>query len=73
MSEDKREIDGDAIREKRRDKEMSQYDLAKEAGVTPLTVLYLEGGARKDCLVSTLAGLAHALGATLDELMTSVE
>jgi transcriptional regulator with XRE-family HTH domain len=61
------EVNVEKLKELRVDKGWSQRQLAKEAGVTPLTIWNLEngGGARP----STLKKLGDVLGVRASELM----
>ncbi len=50
-------------------KGMSQFELAVEAGVTPLTVSDIERGKRPNCTEKTINGLAKALDVKPAELL----
>ena len=53
----------------RRDKNLSQEELAKKAGVTYSTLIKIESGNNKNPTVKTLQQIAKALEVTLDDLM----
>ena len=57
------------IKELRKQRKLSQEELAKKAGVTYSTLIKLESGSNKNPTVKTLQQIAQALGVTLDDLM----
>jgi transcriptional regulator with XRE-family HTH domain len=57
------------IREIREQKDMSQLQLAKRAGVTQGYISELEAGAKKNPSVAILKKLARALGVPVGELL----
>ena len=59
---------GQKVRELRGDR-WTQADLAKRAGLSRLTVSYLENGKLGSIKQTTLQGLAYALGVSADDLM----
>ncbi len=56
------------IKKLRKQHNLSQEELAKEAGVTYSTLIKLESGANKNPTIKTLQQIATALEVTLDEL-----
>jgi transcriptional regulator with XRE-family HTH domain len=56
------------IRELRKKKGYSQEKLAREADVSYNTVVKLESGESKHPTIQTMAGIAQALGVSLDDL-----
>lgn len=60
---------GDRIRELRVAKGLKQTDLAAQAGVKKAYISRLETGDAKGCSVTTMAGIAVALGVTVDHLL----
>ena len=57
------------IKKLRKQRKLSQEELAKKAGVTYSTLIKLESGANKNPTIKTLQQIASALTVTLDELM----
>jgi len=55
-------LDGQRLRQLRREHALSQEKLASLAGISPSTVARLEGRSRPICRGRTLARLAAALG-----------
>lgn len=53
---------------------LTQEQLAKEAGVSRLTIITIESGHYKDLKASTMSGIARALNKSIDDcfLMPSV-
>lgn len=60
---------GITIKIRRGELGLSQDALSKKAGVNYNTLLKIESGASKDPRVGTLARIAEALNATIDQLM----
>src|SRR3954453_2311051 len=60
---------GPEVKERRRAFGLSQEHLAHEAGVTLSAIQRLEAGQVRDPRISTLSGVAHALGTTVAELL----
>lgn len=56
------------IKEIRKKKGISQDKLAREANVSYNTIVKIEAGGSKNPTVLTLAGIAKALGVSLDDL-----
>ncbi len=56
------------IKKLRKQRKLSQEELAKKAGVTYSTLIKLESGANKNPTIKTIQQIAAALEATLDEL-----
>lgn len=56
------------IRELRQKKGYSQERLAREAAISYNTVVKLESGESKHPTIQTMAGIAKALGVSLDDL-----
>lgn len=63
-----RELFGRALRRLRRERDLSQEALARQAGLAPQHVSELERG-RKEPRLTTLVQLADALGMPLAELL----
>jgi len=61
------------MRERRRERGLSQERLANQAGVTLSAIQRLEAGQVSDPHYSTLTGIAHALGTTVAELVGEKE
>lgn len=61
---------GYRIKELRKEKKMSQEELAKKSGVSRTTIVNLEKGNDKTVLTSTLLNIATALDTTVDKLFT---
>lgn len=55
-------IDGQRLRQLRRQHNLSQADLAHQAGISPATITRLERHSSSPCRCRTLARLARALG-----------
>jgi transcriptional regulator with XRE-family HTH domain len=53
----------------RKQRGISQEELARKAGVTYSTLIKLESGSNKNPTVKTLQQIAQALEVTLDDLM----
>jgi transcriptional regulator with XRE-family HTH domain len=64
---------GSRMRERRRERGLSQERLAYQAGVTLSAIQRLEAGQVSDPHYSTLTGIAHALGTTVAELVGEKE
>ena len=58
------------IRELRKKKKISQEALARLAGVCLNTIVKIESGESKHPTIQTMAGIAEALGISLDELIS---
>ena len=56
------------IKKLRKQRKLSQEELAKKAGVTYSTLIKLESGANKNPTIKTIQQIAAALEVTLDEL-----
>ena len=56
------------IKKLRKQRKLSQEELAKKAGVTYSTLIKLESGVNKNPTIKTLQQIASALAVTLDEL-----
>ncbi|PIP19321.1 MAG: DNA-binding protein [Candidatus Omnitrophica bacterium CG08_land_8_20_14_0_20_41_16] len=56
------------VKELRKKKGISQDKLAREANVSYNTIVKIETGGSKNPTVLTLAGIAKALGVSLDDL-----
>ena len=59
---------GQILRQKRKEKELAQWELAEEIGVNQRTVSTWEKGQRWPTLFTAMA-IADVLGCTLDELV----
>jgi transcriptional regulator with XRE-family HTH domain len=59
---------GERLKELRKAKGFSQMELARQSGLSLSIITQLEQGLTADPKLSTLKGLAEALGCTLDEL-----
>lgn len=57
------------LRRIRREKDMTQNDLASASGVSRATICNIEKGKAKTILSTTLLQIAAALGVTVDELI----
>ncbi len=57
------------IKKFRKQRKLSQEDLAQKAGITYSTLIKLESGVNKNPTVKTLQQIATALDVSLDELM----
>jgi len=57
------------IRELRKKKKISQETLARLAGVSLNTIVKIESGESRHPTIQTMAGIAEALGISLDELI----
>src|SRR5215203_658189 len=64
---------GSRMRERRRERGLSQERLANQAGVTLSAIQRLEAGQVSDPHYSTLTGIAHALDTTVAELVGEKE
>jgi transcriptional regulator with XRE-family HTH domain len=60
---------GDRVRDLRKGRGLSQAALGERAGVTAQTVWLLETHQLKDVKLSTLEGIAGALGVSLTDLL----
>lgn len=60
------------IRELRNKKGLSQEKLARLADVSFTTIVKIESGESKKPTIQTMAGIAKALGISLDELIKGV-
>ena len=58
----------DNIKKLRKQRKLSQEELAKKAGVTYSTLIKLESGVNKNPTIKTIQQIAGALEVTLDEL-----
>ena len=56
------------IKKLRKQRGLSQEELAKKAGVTYSTLIKLESGVNKNPTIKTIQQIASALEVTLDEL-----
>jgi transcriptional regulator with XRE-family HTH domain len=56
------------IKKLRKQRKLSQEELAKKAGVTYSTLIKLESGVNKNPTIKTIQQIATALEVTLDEL-----
>jgi transcriptional regulator with XRE-family HTH domain len=56
------------IKKLRKQRKLSQEELAKKAGVTYSTLIKLESGVNKNPTMKTIQQIAAALEVTLDEL-----
>lgn len=59
---------GENVKSRRVDLGKSTYDLARDVGVTDVTISYVERGLRRPSLMLAMK-LADALGCTLTELV----
>ena len=57
------------IKKFRKQREISQEELARKAGVTYSTLIKLESGSNKNPTVKTLQQIAQALDVSLDDLV----
>lgn len=57
------------IKEKRKEKHLSQEELASMAGVSRQTIINLENNATKNITVLTLQKIAGALNCSVDDLL----
>jgi len=60
----------ETLRRLRQAKDMTQQALAMAAGLSVSAVVQLENGTNKDPRMSTLRGIASALGVSVDTLMS---
>jgi transcriptional regulator with XRE-family HTH domain len=58
----------DNIKKLRKQRKLSQEELAQKAGVTYSTLIKLESGVNKNPTIKTIQQIAAALEVTLDEL-----
>ena len=58
----------DSIKKLRKQRKLSQEELAKKSGVTYSTLIKLESGVNKNPTIRTIQQIAAALEVTLDEL-----
>jgi transcriptional regulator with XRE-family HTH domain len=56
------------LKKLRKQRKLSQEELAKKAGVTYSTLIKLESGVNKNPTIKTIQQIATALEVTLDEL-----
>jgi transcriptional regulator with XRE-family HTH domain len=56
------------LKKLRKQRELSQEELARKAGVTYSTLIKLESGVNKNPTIKTIQQIAAALEVTLDEL-----
>ena len=56
------------LKKLRKQRKLSQEELAKKAGVTYSTLIKLESGVNKNPTIKTIQQIAAALEVTLDEL-----
>lgn len=59
----------DNLKRYRKEKNLSQEELAKNAGITYSTLIKIESGNNTNPTVKTLQQIAKALEVTLDDLM----
>jgi transcriptional regulator with XRE-family HTH domain len=59
------------IKKLRKQRKLSQEELAKKAGVTYSTLIKLESGVNKNPTIKTIQQIAAALAVSLDELTRS--
>jgi transcriptional regulator with XRE-family HTH domain len=64
---------GDRIRKRREQLSMSQYELARRAGIAQPTISALERGRKADVTSTVLKRLAEALSCTTDYLVGMYE
>jgi len=57
------------IKKLRKDKELSQEELARKAGITYSTLIKIESGANDNPTIKTLKNIADALSAKIDTLV----
>lgn len=60
---------GKKIRELRKKKKISQETLARLANISLNTIVKIESGQSKHPTIQTIAGIAKALGISVDELI----
>lgn len=60
---------GYRVRELRRERSLTQNQLAEKANVSRITIINIENGTAKSVLSTTLIGIADALGVTVDDLI----
>lgn len=61
---------GYKIKEARREKKMSQEELAAKSGVSRATISALENGTERYAMTSTLLKIAAALDTTIDKIFS---
>lgn len=61
---------GYKIKEARREKKMSQEELAARSGVSRATISALENGTERYAMTSTLLKIAAALDTTIDKIFS---
>jgi transcriptional regulator with XRE-family HTH domain len=66
-------MNGELIRRTREAKDLSQAEVAKNAGISQSLLSRLERGERPNATASTLMGLAAVLDLSLDDLVTKPE
>jgi transcriptional regulator with XRE-family HTH domain len=59
----------DNVKRFRKEKKLSQEELAKEAGITYTTLAKIESGNNTNPTVKTIQKIAQALDVTIDDLM----
>ena len=59
---------GNKIREYRKQKKMTQAELAQKSGVSRVTISQLEAGIERNTSSKTLLSIAKALNSTVDEI-----
>jgi transcriptional regulator with XRE-family HTH domain len=59
----------DNVKRFRKEKNLSQEELAKEAGITYTTLAKIESGNNTNPTVKTIQKIAQALDVTIDDLM----
>lgn len=64
---------GDNVRKARKERDMTQLQLAAAAGLGIATISDIERGQITDPQLSTLASLAHALGVPIEVLWATTE
>lgn len=59
---------GNKIRELRKERGMTQEELAQKSGLSRQTIISIENGSNENALTGTLAAIAEALGTTVDKI-----
>lgn len=59
---------GNKLKEYRKQKNMTQIELAEKSGVSRITISQIENGIERNTTSKTVLNLAKALGTTVDEL-----
>ena len=60
----------DSVKRLRKERGLSQDQLARKADITYTTLAKIESGANQNPTIKTLQGIAKALDVTLDELVS---